>query len=383
MRKQPAFTFWHIMALAICAFSTWAVLAGIETPSVEGTKLKSLDRKRQAEEVMALCQIKHPNEMAPPDWLTEELWRYPGSGVIFGRVKMENTRFQHFPIGASMGLAWPHGYFMAITDYKRPVEILVHGYQPLIIDLPSMDLKGDTNWIGEFDMPRVTKETGGTLRGRLVTPDSGREMSVPIILTPLASKVTSQMPGDPHRIELEHKVPYTTGTTFVVENCTPYRYEFRTTSREYIDIVKEVEFKPGQTVDLGNIELQVAPRMKIQYRSSSEPLFEKDSALYSAPCFGEKPAAFFEKPMPLIEFMEAIDFESSNQLVKGGGLLRFNSFTNTGTTICDLGEMKEIPNSFDASKCKMVGSDLQNIELGHVYVIRWYDQWLLCRITKQ
>jgi hypothetical protein len=377
------FGFWHFLALAIFIFGTWAFVNRPVPAFVEGVKLKSFDRKFQANEVMSLYPSLHPEEVFTPYSLTHDLISYPrGRTVIFGRIKMDDKRFQHFPIGASEGLAWNHGYFMAIADPKRPVEFIVHGYMPVVIDLPSMDLKGELNWIGEFDMPRVSSTTGGTIKGRLITPSADNYGPVQILVSPLASKAIRQPAGSLHRSDIEHWVGVPVNAPFEITGCAPYRYDFFASAPEYLHVTKEIEFKPGQTVDLGDIVLQPAPQMLMEYRTCLHGVF-KNEPLKRLSVGGEAPTAYFDNMGNLPDLVKHLDFSLGADLLDGIDW-HFQWFQQIPATICDLGELKEIPATLDATKLKMTDSHKQKLQLGHVYATKAHsDGWLLWRMTRK
>lgn len=203
--------------------------------------------------------------------------RHKQGHVIVGRVVLGgegNVR----EVSAQMEIL-AEGYFAGPTkDLARPVGFRMHQYAPY--DLQLTGLKKDKNEdlvdVGTIRMKLLKKEKLSDLKAHVVLEEGVNPMQARIRLSVDHGPVNTPSNGTSPRRYWPEPVNVSVQGNGLAEasGFSPIRYSCRVIAPGYLDKSFWIEFKEGQTLDLGTITLEKPKQIELVYIVAKEPPFD-------------------------------------------------------------------------------------------------------------
>jgi hypothetical protein len=197
--------------------------------------------------------------------------------VIVGRVVLDGTG--DVPdVHAQMDIL-PEGYFAGPTkDLVRPVGFRMHQYAPYDLQLKGMkkDKKRDLVDVGTIHMKPLSKDKLVDFKAKVALEEGGDLLQASILLSVRNGPVNTPSNGtegrrywpEPIKIEVQ-------GNGLAkASGFSPINYWCIVKAPDYLKRSFEIEFKEGQTLDLGTITLEKPKQIKLAYIVSKEPPFD-------------------------------------------------------------------------------------------------------------
>ena len=196
--------------------------------------------------------------------------------VIVGRVVLDgegDVRDVH----AQMEIL-SEGYFAGPTkDLDRPVGFRMHQYAPYDLQLKGMvkDKKTDLVDIGTIHMKPLSTDELVDLKAQVKFEEGGDVSQAKIELSVRNGPVNTPSNGtEPRRYWPDHiKVPVQEDGLARADGFSPIGYFCSVTAPGYLKKSFTIEFKPGETLDLGTITLEKPKQIELAYIVSEEPPF--------------------------------------------------------------------------------------------------------------
>ena len=197
--------------------------------------------------------------------------------VIVGRVVLDGAEDER-DVKAQMEIL-PEGYFAGPTkDLTRPVGFRMHQYAPYDLQLKGM--KGDLVDVGTIRMKSLNEDELVNLKAQVVLEEGGDLSQASILLRPSHGPVNTPSNGtSPRRYWPKPiKIAVLKDGLAGASGFSPFRYWCRIKAPEYLEKSFQIEFKAGQTLDLGTITLEKPKQIELTYIVSKEPPFDPDDS---------------------------------------------------------------------------------------------------------
>jgi hypothetical protein len=197
--------------------------------------------------------------------------------VIVGRVVLDGDGEVRY-VNAQMEIL-PEGYFAGpIRDLVRPVGFRMHQYAPHDIQLKGMkkNKKRDLVDVGTIHMRPLNEDQLVDLKAQVVLEEDGDPSQASILLSVRNGPVNTPSNGtEPRRYWPEPiKIPVQGNGLAKASGFSPIRYWCRVKAPSYLEKSFQIEFKTGQTLDLGTITLEKPKQIELTYIVSKEPPFD-------------------------------------------------------------------------------------------------------------
>jgi len=197
--------------------------------------------------------------------------------VIVGRVVLDGdgeVRYVH-----SQMEILPEGYFAGpIRDLVRPVGFRMHQYAPYDLQLKGMkkNKKRDLVDVGTIHMKPFNKDKLLDMKARVVLEEGGDSLQASLLLSVRNGPVNTPSNGtEPRRYWPEPiKIPVQGNGLAKASGFSPINYWCRVKAPDYLEKSFGIEFKTGQTLDLGTITLEKPKQIELTYIVSKEPPFD-------------------------------------------------------------------------------------------------------------
>lgn len=186
--------------------------------------------------------------------------------VIVGRVVVEGP-LDPRQVAAQMRIE-EDGYFVgAVAQAGKPVGFRAEGYEP--IDVIPRGEPGGTEMVGEVHLRRLPEARKARLQGKVVLegqPDAaGAIVNLHLSPWPINS-AAGGYEGD--RGPSPPPPPVAPGGQFSAGGLTPSKYHLYVESPGYFSLVKDVELKPGQETDVGELRLELGFEMAVTFATA-------------------------------------------------------------------------------------------------------------------
>ena len=207
----------------------------------------------------------------------ERVQRRKEGHVIVGRVVLDgdgNVR----DVKAQMDIL-PEGYFAGPTrDLDRPVGFRMHQYAPYDLQLKGMkkDKKRDLVDVGTIHMKPLNKDKLVDFKAKVGLEEGGDLLQASILLHVRNGPVNTPSNGtEPRRYWPEPiKIEVQGNGLAKASGFSPINYWCIVKAPDYLEKSFEIEFKEGQTLDLGTITLEKPRQIELAYIVSKEPPFD-------------------------------------------------------------------------------------------------------------
>jgi hypothetical protein len=199
--------------------------------------------------------------------------RFRGGHVIVGRVVLDGKGDER-DIKAQMEIL-PGGYFAGATkDLIRPVGFRMHQYAPFDLQLKGM--KGDLVDVGTIRMKKLNEDELVDFKAQIVLEQGGDLSRASILLSDRHGPVNTPSNGtSPRRYwPSPIKIPVLKDGMASASGFSPIEYWCRVTSPGYLEKSFSIEFKAGQTFDLGTVTLERPKQIELNYIVSKKPPFD-------------------------------------------------------------------------------------------------------------
>ena len=197
--------------------------------------------------------------------------------VIVGRVVLDGDGEVRY-VKAQMEIM-PEGYFAGpIRDLVRPVSFRMHQYAPYDLQLKGMkkDKKRDLVDVGTIHMRPLNEDELVDLKAQVVLEEGGDPSQASILLSVRNGPINTPSNGtEPRRYWPEPiKIPVQEKGLAQASGFSPINYWCRVKAPDYLEKSFGIEFKEGQTLDLGTITLEKPRQIELTYIVSKEPPFD-------------------------------------------------------------------------------------------------------------
>jgi serine/threonine protein kinase len=365
----------RLVAVAVAAaLSMAALFAALYLASSNLQPKSKLDPASEAQRVLSSLKVSSPSvaQSIERQLTSERLTQKSehGAGIIFGRITNAEGDLEPRQITSQVMFA-PNGYYVeAVLNYSDPVEFVAHGYEPALVDLKSLPLKGDFVWVGKTVLQPVSPDRQATVSGKLTWPTNIDPTNLEVSLSPQISHFNSSSHHPNHTYTT---FPVNKDGTFSVHNCSPIKYNVSFDADNLTMQRQTITLSPGQTLDLGTLQLVAAPKIHAEFKFSTTPDFthaplqQKD--VYSEQTFGAFPEQLTDEALIVLAKGKKLSVLSPEMTVADLGSsqsLAFHSPINVGET--------HFGTSFDMS-----------FDYGHCYLMRYVGEkqegWLLIRFS--
>ena len=154
------------------------------------------------------------------------------------------------------------GYFAGpVKDLVRPVGFRIHGYMPFDLELNGMKGKsGSVVNVGTIHLMPLSAGESASLKGKIILEGDGNfnpadtKITLAILNGPVNSLGNGFFPRE-HWPE-PFKVTILPSGDFFVDKCCPTDYIMTISSPGHVDQTSVLTFKPGETIDLGIINMR-------------------------------------------------------------------------------------------------------------------------------
>jgi len=199
--------------------------------------------------------------------------------VIVGRVVLDGDGEVRY-VEAQMEIL-REGYFAGpIRDLSRPVGFRMHQYAPYDLQLERKSMKYDKERglydVGTIHMKPLNKGKLGDLKAQVVLEEGGDLSQASILLSVKNGPVNTPSNGtEPRRYWPEPiKIPVQDNGLAQASGFSPINYWCRVKAPDYLEKSFGINFKEGQTLDLGMTTLEKARQIELAYIVSKEPPFD-------------------------------------------------------------------------------------------------------------
>jgi len=211
---------------------------------------------------------------------TAEVQRRKTGHVIVGRVVLDgqgNVRDVH----AQMEIL-SEGYFAGPTkDLDRPVGFRMHQYAPYDLQLKDVvqDEKTDLIDVGTIHMKPLSKDELVGLKARVKLQETGDVSQAKIELSVTNGPVNTPSNGTEPRSYWPDpiEIPVQKDGLAQADGFSPMGYWCAVTAPGYLKKGFEIQFKPGETLDLETIILEKPKQIELAYIVSEQPPFNMDN----------------------------------------------------------------------------------------------------------
>jgi len=207
----------------------------------------------------------------------ESIRKFQSGHVIVGRVVLDGPGDVRY-VNAQMEIL-PDGYFVGpVNDLVRPVGFRLHQYAPYDLQLEDLEKDKEKNLldVGTIHLKPLAKDKLADLKASVLLEDAG-DLSKAVLLLSIGkgpvntpSNSTEPRPVWPEPI----KVPVQQNGRLKASGFSPAEYQCRLEAPGYLDKDFPVEFKQGQTLDLGTITLEKPKQIRLSFIVSKEPPFD-------------------------------------------------------------------------------------------------------------
>ena len=200
-------------------------------------------------------------------------WGY----VIVGRVVLDGDGEVRY-VRSQMEIL-PEGFFAGATrDLVRPVGFRMHQYAPYDLQLKGMkkDKKRELVDVGTIHMKPLNKDKLVDIKAQVDLEEGGDPSQANIQLSVMNGPVNTPSNGtEPRRYWPEPiMVPVQCNGLAQASGFSPVKYWCRVKAPGYLEKNFQIEFKEGQTLDLGTITLEKPKQIELAYIVSKEPPFD-------------------------------------------------------------------------------------------------------------
>ena len=203
--------------------------------------------------------------------------RYGGGYVIVGRVVADGP-IDPRDVNAQM-LILEEGYFAGpVKDLHRPVGFRLHGYAPFDLELEGKEGKpGCVTNVGTIRMIPLPAGRLASLRGRLVLDGDVNPTMADIELSITKGPVNTPSNGTEGRPYWPDPVRATIlpSGEFFAEGVSPTEYYISFSEQGHVGQWRLMDFRPGETRDLGTVRLEVPKKIRLTYYVWNEPVFHQ------------------------------------------------------------------------------------------------------------
>jgi len=199
--------------------------------------------------------------------------------VIVGRVVLDGAGDVR-DVKAQMEIL-PEGYFAGPTrDLVRPVGFRMHQYAPYDLQLKGMkkNKKRDLVDVGTIHMKPLNKDKLVDFNAKVALEEGGDSLQASILLSVRNGPVNTPSNGtEPRRYWSEPiKIALQGNGLAKASGFSPINYWCVVKAPDYLKKSFEIEFKEGQTLDLGTITIEKPKQIELTYIVSKEPPFDMD-----------------------------------------------------------------------------------------------------------
>jgi hypothetical protein len=197
--------------------------------------------------------------------------------VIVGRVVLDGDGEVRY-VNSQMEIL-PEGYFAGPTrDLVRPVGFRMHQYAPYDLQLKGMkkDKKRDLVDVGTIHMKPLNKDKLVDFKAKVALEEDGEPSQASMLLSVRNGPVNTPSNGtEPRRYWPEPiKIPVQGNGLAKASGFSPTNYWCIVKAPDYLEKSFVIEFKEGQTLDLGTITLEKPRQIELAYIVSKEPPFD-------------------------------------------------------------------------------------------------------------
>jgi hypothetical protein len=197
--------------------------------------------------------------------------------VIVGRVVLDGDGEVRY-VNAQMEIL-PEGYFAGpIRDLVRPVGFRMHQYAPYDLQLKGMkkNKKRDLVDVGTIHMRPLNEDELVDLKAQVVLEEDGDPSQADMLLSVRNGPVNTPSNGTEPRRYWPDPIEIPVQGNGLAKACgfSPIRYWCRVKAPGYVEKTFQIEFKTGQTLDLGTISLEKPKQIELTYIVSQEPPFD-------------------------------------------------------------------------------------------------------------
>ena len=202
---------------------------------------------------------------------------YKKGHVIVGRVVLDGDGYVR-DVHAQMDIL-DEGYFAGPTkDLVRPVGFRMHQYAPYDLQLKEIkkDKKRDLVDVGTIHIKPLSKDKLVDFKARVGLEEVGDLSQASILLSVRDGPVNTPSNGtEPRRYWPEPiKIAVQDNGLATASGFSPINYWCIVKAPDYLKKSFEIEFKEGQTLDLGTITLEKPKQIELAYIVSKEPPFD-------------------------------------------------------------------------------------------------------------
>ena len=197
--------------------------------------------------------------------------------VIVGRVVLDGDGEVRY-VNSQMEIL-PEGYFAGPTkDLVRPVGFRMHQYAPYDLQLKGMkkDKKRDLVDVGTIHMKPLNKDKLVDFKAKVGLEEGGDLSQASVLLSVRDGPINTPSNGtEPRRYWPEPiKIPVQGNGLAKASGFSPINYWCIVKAPDYLKKSFLIEFKEGQTLDLGTITLEKPRQIELAYIVSKEPPFD-------------------------------------------------------------------------------------------------------------
>jgi hypothetical protein len=207
----------------------------------------------------------------------ERIQKFQQGHVIVGRVVLDgegNVR----DVNTQMEIL-AEGYFAGPTkDLARPIGFRMHQYAPYDLQLEGIkkDKNKDVVDVGTIHMKPLDENELSDFKANVVLEEGVNPMRARIRLSVDHGPVNTPSNGtSPRRYWAEPvNIPVQGNGLAGASGFSPISYSCRVEAPGYLDKSFRIEFKEGQTLDMGTITLEKPKQIELAYIVSKEPPFD-------------------------------------------------------------------------------------------------------------
>jgi len=202
---------------------------------------------------------------------------YERGYVIVGRVILDGDGDVR-DVNTQMEIL-PEGYFAGpIRDLSTPIGFRMHQYRPYDLQLKGAkkDKERDLYDVGTIHIKPLSQDELVDFRANVVLKEGGDPSQASIELSAMHGPINTPSNGTEPRRYWPDPVKAAVQESGLAEasGFSPIKYWCRITAPNYLKTDFAIEFKPGQTLDLGMITLEKPRQIKLAYVVSKEPRFD-------------------------------------------------------------------------------------------------------------